>query len=211
MIIYKVTNKINNKIYIGMDSKNDPNYLGSGLIIKKAVLKYGKDNFIKEIIETCDTKEILSEREIFWINYFNSTNPNIGYNLSEGGKGGNLGEKVNKLISEALKGKTKEYMKGNSYRKGLPAPNKGKHMSEEQKEKLRKPKTKDQKIKMSATQKKMAEEGKGACKKIICLTNNKIYKSIIEAATELNLHAPLISNVLKGKKKTTGGYKFIYL
>jgi hypothetical protein len=39
--IYKVTNKLNNKIYIGQTAKNDSNYLGSGTIILKAVLKYG--------------------------------------------------------------------------------------------------------------------------------------------------------------------------
>ena len=50
MQIYKVTNKINGKIYIGQTSKNDETYLGSGTIITKAVLKYGRDSFIKEII-----------------------------------------------------------------------------------------------------------------------------------------------------------------
>ena len=41
MIIYKTTNLINGKFYIGKDSKNDPNYLGSGKILKKAFKKYG--------------------------------------------------------------------------------------------------------------------------------------------------------------------------
>lgn len=39
MIIYKTTNLINNKIYIGQDSKNNPEYLGSGLKLLKALIK----------------------------------------------------------------------------------------------------------------------------------------------------------------------------
>jgi len=51
MIIYKTTNTINGKIYIGKDVKNDPNYIGSGLYIKNAIKKYGKEHFKKETIE----------------------------------------------------------------------------------------------------------------------------------------------------------------
>ena len=51
MIIYKTTNLINKKIYIGQDTKNNPNYLGSGKYFKYALKKYGKENFSKEIIE----------------------------------------------------------------------------------------------------------------------------------------------------------------
>lgn len=48
MIIYKTTNKINGKIYVGLDTKNNPKYLGSGKIIKFAIKKYGKENFEKK-------------------------------------------------------------------------------------------------------------------------------------------------------------------
>lgn len=86
MIVYKTTNLINGKFYIGQDSKNNPNYLGSGTLLKRAIKTYGRKNFIKEIIEICETKEQLNEREIFWIN---ETNARIeGYNIAEGGRGG---------------------------------------------------------------------------------------------------------------------------
>ena len=49
MIVYLITNLINGKRYIGMDSKNNPQYLGSGTLILKAIKKYGKENFKKEI------------------------------------------------------------------------------------------------------------------------------------------------------------------
>lgn len=88
MVIYKTTNNITGKIYIGQDSKNDPEYLGSGKILKQSIQKYGIQNFTKEIIETCETKELLNEREIYWISYFNSCDRNIGYNIAFGGNGG---------------------------------------------------------------------------------------------------------------------------
>jgi hypothetical protein len=50
MVIYKTTNLINGKIYIGQDSNDNKNYLGSGLKLKRAIKKYSKENFIKEVI-----------------------------------------------------------------------------------------------------------------------------------------------------------------
>lgn len=88
MIIYKTRNKINEKIYIGQDSYDNPLYLGSGVLLNRAILKYGIENFEKEILEKCDTQEKLNEREIFWIKTFKSQNPQIGYNISPGGSGG---------------------------------------------------------------------------------------------------------------------------
>ena len=109
MIIYKITNKINNKIYIGQDQYNNKEYFGSGLKIKRSLKKYGKENFIKEIIEYCKDKEEMNIREIFWISEFNSIDPEIGYNISIGGQGGNLGEFVKMKKSESLK----NYFKNN--------------------------------------------------------------------------------------------------
>jgi hypothetical protein len=88
MQIYKITNKLNNKIYIGKDTTSDPNYFGSGKLISRALIKYGKENFKKEIIEECEDYRILSEREIFWINFFGSRDLKKGYNISKGGDGG---------------------------------------------------------------------------------------------------------------------------
>ncbi len=85
MIIYKTTNLINNKIYIGQSRKNNPNYYGSGKLIKGAIRKYGKDNFKKEILCECLTLDELNEKEIYWINYYNSTDLSIGYNIERGG------------------------------------------------------------------------------------------------------------------------------
>jgi group I intron endonuclease len=88
MYIYKITNKINGKIYIGKTEKElDSNYFGSGILIKKSIKKYGRDNFLKEILEECNTMESLNDREKYWINFLDSRNPNIGYNIAPGGEG----------------------------------------------------------------------------------------------------------------------------
>lgn len=81
MFIYKTTNLVNGKIYIGLHTKNDPNYIGSGTAFKKALKKFGTINFKREILENCKTIAELIEREMFWIEKYNSTNPKIGYNI----------------------------------------------------------------------------------------------------------------------------------
>lgn len=108
MNVYKITNMVNGKIYIGQEKRNKGHYFGSGLLIKKAILKYGKENFKKEILETCETKEELDEREIFWIAELNSTDQSIGYNIAQGGSGSHgyeYTEEHRKRISEANTGK----------------------------------------------------------------------------------------------------------
>ena len=89
MYIYKTTNQINGKIYIGLTTMNEEEskwYFGSGDSIKKALEKHGVENFKKEILESgFSTKEDLAEAEIKWITHFKSTTRGIGYNLSPGG------------------------------------------------------------------------------------------------------------------------------
>lgn len=88
MIIYKTTNILNGKFYIGKDKYNDPKYLGSGIYLIQAIKKYGKNNFIKEILCECDTNDEANIQERYWIRKLNSQNRDIGYNISEGGDGG---------------------------------------------------------------------------------------------------------------------------
>jgi len=91
MIIYKTVNLINKHYYIGKDQQNNPTYLGSGLILNKAIKKYGKENFIKEILEECDNPDILAEREKYWIAHYDAVNDPNSYNIHHGGRGGNTG------------------------------------------------------------------------------------------------------------------------
>ena len=105
MIIYKTTNLINGKIYIGKDKYNNPKYFGSGFILKRSIKKYGIENFKKETIEICNSDEELNEREKYWIYLYKSFKKEIGYNLTLGGTGGNtiLDDEKRKQISEKRK------------------------------------------------------------------------------------------------------------
>jgi len=86
--LYKLTNKINNKIYIGVHrtDKLDDGYMGSGIMLKRAKNKYGIDNFEKNIIKFFDTyKEALdAERIIVNMEFISDSN---NYNVREGGFG----------------------------------------------------------------------------------------------------------------------------
>ena len=118
LTVYKTTNLINGKCYVGQDSKNKPDYLGSGLLLSRAIQKYGKENFRKEVICTADCKEILNLKEEYWISYLNSKAPN-GYNLTDGGEGFASGDlhpmhrlEIAKKVSDKLKGRDAYWMKG---------------------------------------------------------------------------------------------------
>jgi len=88
MVIYETINKINGKHYIGKDSNNDPSYFGSGKLIRRALKKYGKENFVKTILEHCTSIEHLNEREKHWIKITNAQNNPMYYNIAAGGDGG---------------------------------------------------------------------------------------------------------------------------
>lgn len=94
--IYKITNLVNGKFYIGQsinienrwkkhkqisNQENSPCY---NYPLYRSIRKYGIDNFSFEIIEICEKKD-LNDREIYWIYTLNSTNKNIGYNICNGG------------------------------------------------------------------------------------------------------------------------------
>jgi len=83
---YVTTNILNNKKYVGMHSAVNVNnyYLGSGVLLKRAIKKYGKENFIKEVLCTCENKEIAHENEKKYIEQYNSIQPN-GYNIHPNG------------------------------------------------------------------------------------------------------------------------------
>lgn len=91
--IYKTTNNINNKIYVGKKHSNVfiETYYGSGKLIKRAINKYGVNNFKVEVIQFYSTLEELNEAEKYWISYFKSNYWfGHGYNISGGGDGGDL-------------------------------------------------------------------------------------------------------------------------
>lgn len=111
MVIYSITNKVNNKTYVGKTIKsvderfnahiNTAKY-GSQSHLHRAIRKYGKNNFIVSILEDNILSEVtLTEREIFWINKLNPE-----YNMTLGGEGSSgriLSEESRKKMSEKAK------------------------------------------------------------------------------------------------------------
>ena len=112
--IYKITNLINGKIYVGKRVRENPsdvkNYFGSGIAIRGAIEKYGKENFSKEILEHVDVTKnckLLCDREKYWISKLNSNDENVGYNLTPGGDGACTHEAwVKGAITRRLRGYT---------------------------------------------------------------------------------------------------------
>lgn len=54
-------------------------------MLREAFSKYGKENFSVVLVEECSTQEDMDSKEMYWISYYNSTNTDIGYNISIGG------------------------------------------------------------------------------------------------------------------------------
>lgn len=110
--VYKTTNKLNNKIYIGQHkaSSFDNSYYGSGTIIQNALNKYGKENFQVEVLYEAISFEDLNDKECFYITYFNSTDDKIGYNIKKGGNCTPCPDYIKKKISKANKGKYKDFI-----------------------------------------------------------------------------------------------------
>lgn len=130
--IYITTNLADNKKYIGkhIGELND-SYLGSGIIFSRALEKYGKENFKKEILYIAKDEEDMNEKEKYYIKIFNAVEDDMFYNIAEGGQGGYVTKgyteeerlKLNQKISDSLKGEKH--------------PMYGKHHTEETKQKIK--------------------------------------------------------------------------
>jgi hypothetical protein len=146
--IYQITNTINGKTYIGKHQTTDINdsYFGSGRAIKEAIVKHGKENFIKEILFIFDTEEGMNakEQELITEEFVNRRDT---YNLGIGGEGGphfkgkthgsymkkiNSSEEHRKKVAEGLK---------RAYSNGHTVWNKGKKLDAEYKQKISKVRT----------------------------------------------------------------------
>lgn len=114
-VIYKITNIINGKLYIGKRKFNREkfltlNYFGSGKLIKLAIKKYGIKNFNREILIECDYS-ILDNKEKEYIAFYKSLIPN-GYNIGKGGEGNNGGANKGKKWTKEHKEKISKSRKG---------------------------------------------------------------------------------------------------
>ena len=118
MEVYKITNKINGKVYIGQTIRpveyrfnrhmNDAlnNILDTHFA--RAIRKYGKDSFIIEEIDNAQTQDELNQKEQYWIRYYNSVEE--GYNETDGISkcGGNTYQSKTKEEMEVIKNKIRQ-------------------------------------------------------------------------------------------------------
>lgn len=90
--IYITTNLVNGKKYIGQHKSEvfNPEYKGSGKLIKRAVNKYGKHNFEVKLLEKCNNKKELDDAEVKWILKLNCVSSDGYYNLASGGSNGSI-------------------------------------------------------------------------------------------------------------------------
>ena len=206
--VYLITNLINNKQYVGDHATNKLNdgYLGSGMYFHKALMKYGKENFNKQILKEYDTKEEAFNAQEKYIKEYNTLSPN-GYNISP--KGGHKGMgsisketkiKLGKIWkgrkhSEETKNKISQKLKGRTYseetRKNMSNGAFGKKLSEETKHKMSIShigKLKGKKL-SEETKHKMSESRKGR------ISPNKGKKMSDEAKLKIS-----VAN--KGKKRS---------
>ena len=171
--IYLITDTTNGMKYTGkhhyhIEGQLDPNYHGSGVIIKN-IYKKRPETLKEEYIKTCYSEEEMCSDEQYYIKVFKTLWPN-GYNLTEGGDGVLPSEETRIKMSQnhydcsgekhpmfGKKHSEETKKKLSDSHKGKPSPNKGKPMSEEQKKKI----SESKKNISDETRKKMSESHKG--------------------------------------------------
>lgn len=220
-IIYVTVNKINGKKYIGQHKCNTENnsYIGTGKALKKAIEKYGKENFIRYTLYKAESPEELDKMEIAFISAFRATQRDDYYNIAEGG-----------AVNRTLCGKNNPY-----YGKtGSAHPCYGRKHTPEELRKMSESQKGRSWFMPEETKKKISEimkknnrkpcdlayarlKGKKGCihagrphKHVLCVELGIVYESQGEASRQLKIPQPNIQKVLSGQRPRAGGYNFEY-
>ncbi|MBR1645271.1 MAG: GIY-YIG nuclease family protein [Selenomonadaceae bacterium] len=218
-VIYKITNKLNGKIYIGQTTQTLNRRIGqhkrANSVIGQAIRKHGWKNFTVEVLEECDTLEQLNEREKFWIAHFDCKAPK-GYNLTDGGDGASSLESREKM-SESHTGKKLSA----EHRKKIGATFKGVQKSPEHRRKIGAAQCGEKnhffgKHHTEAARIKISEAGKGKpssflgkhhtdeskAKLSVSLRGNTPFKNLSSAITEHKLSYASLANIMRLSKTT---------
>lgn len=229
--IYITTNMINGKRYIGqkMFREKWKGYLGSGIHLKRAIKKYGRENFVRNIVEIAYSKEDLDRLEKEWINNYNAVENDDFYNIAEGGEGGFLiagkseleikkiykkigdSNKGIKLSRQACENISKGHMGIEPWNKGIS----GYSVHSEETKNIMSVRQMGENNsfygrKHSAETKKKFSESRSGYKnpratKVICLTTSEEFDTIKEAAQYYNIkNRCTISSCCKSKTKSAG-------
>ena len=194
-IIYKATNKLNHKVYIGQTRNglsrrmrqhlNDAKNERFDCYFHRALRKYGSDGFEWEVIDdSVSSLEELDELERMYIEQYDSFNKNKGYNTTSGGGAGyQLSEEECKKRSERVMGE-----KNPMY--GIPSPNTGKKFTEEHKSKI------SQALKGRAHPWSTGANNHCA-RAVINLTTGEIFETVSEASRAYNTNINQLTRHLK--------------
>lgn len=187
-IIYCATNIANDKKYIGQTTKtlefrkakhlNDRN---RNYHFYNAIRLYGKDSFRWEVIDQSDSKTELNEKESYWIAFYETTDPQKGYNMTFGGEGGIPTEEVRKKISRAALGNTRNLGR-------FPSVETKKRISESR-----------------------LEGKNPIARAVLCTETNEVFPTITLAAFSYNMFPQSVYQCCIGKHKTAGGYHWQYV
>lgn len=224
--IYKITNKINGKFYIGQSVDIERRFMehktphGTITSIKLAMRKYGKENFLFEVIEEC-SEEDLNEREMYWIATLKPQ-----YNRCSGGTG-SKNHHVSQETREELSQKSRAYWdrlpdeKKQAILNNLTGPTVGHSVSEETREKLRAANLgKKQSIETIEKRKEAFRRKKengyvrtnAWCKKqVICVETGAVFDSVKDAAEWVGCNPTSVSGNLKKRYSTCKGFHFEYV
>lgn len=217
-IIYKITNELNGKIYVGQ-TINFEQRMGQHRrgkqCIDNAIKKYGRENFSVEVIEECSVEQ-LNEREIFWIAKLNSKVPN-GYNLTDGGDGivGCSEETRAKLAAASMGHEVSEETR---IKIGLASKNR--RPNEETRAKMsaahkrRRPPDEKTRAKMSVAQKGHKLPAKSRAKISAAKRKGSVFKNLLTAMDEhqltyaslaklLNISTSVVSAKMLGERNFT--------
>lgn len=215
-IIYKVTNLINGKCYIGKTVKTlerrktehcSKNNQIKNSYLRNAIKKYGKEHFSWEVIEKC-LKEDLNWREKYYIQEYKSLVTENGYNLTTGGDGASYGE-LNVSKREDVKEKLR--VKNTGFKHSLETIEK---MRKNSLEYYKDGMSDEQKLKISiASMGHYAKKGKDSAlsKEYTFISPENIeyiIKGVREFAREHNLDHSSLVKLSKGKLKTHKGWRF---
>lgn len=230
-LIYKICNKINNKLYIGQTTRpfkdriNDYKRGYGNNHINNSIKKYGFECFEFSIIETCSTIDKLNEREIFWINYYNSRDRINGYNIELGGMNSLASNETKKKMSLSHFGiiQSKEWIANRIAKSGTTDSKKyGKAKSNEEKLTLSinsakywqgKSRDEDTKKKISISKQGHLPSNIKTVYKINILTKEVLglYVSITEASRQNpSFTQSKISRICNGKGKSKENFTFSF-
>jgi group I intron endonuclease len=233
-VIYKITNKLNNKSYIGRKkiySKNYNdlhNYFGSGIHIKNSIKKYGIENFKKEYLDIAYSDEELDKKEMYYIKKYNTFKE--GYNATEGGEHFRGEFSNNELRKQKISEWSKNFWKDDENRNKIINSRIGKKRNSVTKKKMSESAknswTEERRKKASEsgnyirhfdeeTRKRIAE----SLSKLITINNGKIEKRVSESELENYLSQGFIKGGLskseeakkkmsEAAKKSKRGYGF---